>query len=152
MNTYTDLHPTSGALPDSSRSGAVVIPVIEETIRIDKRVEEGGGFRVIKSVVTEQKTIEEPTFHESATVDRVAVDRVLDRGEDLPKPRREGDLLVIPIFEEILVTEKRTRITEEIHILLARTETVSAQTETIRREVVTIEPLAPKDDSLSTRD
>lgn len=129
-----------------NESDTVVIPVIEETLSVGKRVVEGGGVRIVKSVITEEATIEEPTVHEAATVDRVAINRFLEPGEDLPKSRREGDTLIIPIFEEVVVTEKRMRITEELHILLTRTETVTPQTTTIRREQVHIEPLAPAND------
>lgn len=135
----------------SSREGEVVIPVIEETLRVDKRVVEKGGVRIVKSVITEEATVEEPTIHESATVDRIAVNRFLEPGEELPKSRREGDTLIIPIFEEVVVTEKRMRITEELHILLTRTESVTPQTTTIRRETVRIEPLASSDDLPSTQ-
>lgn len=129
----------------------LVIPVIEETLNVSKRVVEQGGVRIIKSVVTEEATIEEPTIHEAATVDRVAVNRMLNPGEELPKSRREGDTLIIPIFEEVVVTEKRMRITEELHILLSRTETVTPQTTTIRRETVRVEPITSANDLQSTQ-
>jgi len=128
-----------------------IIPIIEETLRVDKRVIEQGGFRVVKSVSTEDVVIEEPTVHEAATVDRVAVNRLLAPGEELPKSRRDGDTLIIPIFEEVIVTEKRMRITEELHIILSRTETVTPQSTTIRRESVRIEPLTSSNDLPSTQ-
>jgi len=125
----------------ATREGGVVIPVIEEYLTVSKRVEEHGGVRVVKSVVTEEATIEEPTVREAATVERIPINRMLERDEELPKSRREGDTLVIPIFEEVVVTEKRMRVTEELRILLTRTETVTPQTTTIRRETVHIEPI-----------
>lgn len=128
-----------------------VIPVIEESLRVSKRVVERGGIRVIKSVTTEEATIEEPTIHESATVNRVAVNRLLEPGEELPKSRRDGDTLIIPIFEEVIVTEKRMRVTEELHIFLARTETVTPQSATIRRESVRIEPIPFSNDLPATQ-
>ncbi len=119
----------------------IVIPVIEENLRVDKKIVEGGGFRIIKSVVTEEATAEASTVHEAATVERVAVNRLLEVGEELPKSRRDGDTLIIPIFEEVIVTEKRMRLTEELHVLISRTETLTPQTTTIRRESVRIEPI-----------
>jgi len=126
-----------------------IIPIIDEEIRLDKRVVDQGGVRIVKSVTNEDVTIEEPTIHEAATVDRVAVNRLLEPGEELPKSRRDGDTMIIPIFEEVVVTEKRMRLTEEIRIVLSRTETVTPQSTTIRRESVRIEPIAPSDDLLS---
>jgi len=127
-----------------------VIPVIEESLHVTKRVVEKGGFRVVKSVTTEEATIEEPTIHESAAVNRVTVNRLLEPGEELPKSRRDGDTLIIPIFEEVIVTEKRMRVTEELHIVLSRTETVTPQSTTIRRESVRIEPITSPNDLQST--
>lgn len=128
-----------------------IIPIIEETLRVDKRVIEQGGFRIVKTVSTEDVVIEEPTVHEAATVDRKAVNRLLAPGEELPKARRDGDTLIIPIFEEVLVTEKRMRVTEELHVVLSRTETVTPQSTTIRRESVRIEPLTSSNDLRSTQ-
>ena len=130
----------------------VVIPIVEETLSVSKRVVEQGGVRIVKTVTTEEATIEEPTIHEGASVERVAVNRLLSQGEELPKARREGDTLIIPIFEEVVVTEKRMRLTEELHILLTRTETVTPQTTTIRRESVHIESIAPTNDLQSKQD
>jgi len=149
--TLSSMGRESGTRIDSS-DREVVVPVIEETLRVEKRVVEKGGVRIIKSVVTEEAIVEEPTIHEAATVERIAVNRLLEAGEALPKSRRDGDTLIIPIFEEVVVTEKRMRITEELHILLSRTETVTPQTATIRRESVRIEPIASSDDLLSTQD
>lgn len=128
-----------------------VIPVIEESLHVTKRVVEQGGIRIIKSVTTEEATIEEPTIHEAATVDRIAVNRLLEPGEELPKSRRDGDTLIIPIFEEVIVTEKRMRVTEELHIVLSRTEAVTPQSTTIRRESVRIEPIPSSNDLQSTQ-
>lgn len=130
----------------------VVIPVIEETLSVGKRVVERGGVRIVKSVVIEEATIEEPTIHEAATVERVPVNRLLAAGEDLPKARQEGDTLIIPLFEEVIVTEKRMRVTEELRVLLTRTETVTPQTTTIRRETVRIEPISSSEDLPATQD
>lgn len=129
-----------------------IIPIIEETLRVDKRVIEQGGFRIVKTVATEDVVIEEPTIHEAATVNRVAVNRLLAPGEELPKSRRDGDTLIIPIFEEVIVTEKRMRVTEELHVVLSRTETITPQSTTIRRESVRIEPLTSSNDLPSTQD
>lgn len=118
-----------------------VVPVVEETLAVGKRVTEQGGVRIVKSVTTEEATIEEPTIREAVSVERVAVDRLLEAGAPLPESRREGDTLIIPIFEEVVIAEKRVRITEELHVLVTRTETVTPQTTTIRRESVRIEPI-----------
>jgi len=119
----------------------ITIPVVEESLSVTKRIVEGAGVRIVKRVVTEEVTVEEPTVHESAHVERVAVNRLLAPNEPLPKARQEGDTLIIPLFEEIVVVETRTRLTEELHVQLSKTETVTPQKMTIRREEVRVEPL-----------
>ncbi|MBC8137608.1 MAG: DUF2382 domain-containing protein, partial [Fibrella sp.] len=42
-----------------------VIPVVEETLRVHKGVVQSGGVRIVKSVVMEEATIEEPTIREA---------------------------------------------------------------------------------------
>lgn len=119
----------------------LTIPVIAEEITIEKRVTEHGGVRIVKTVTSEDVVVSEPTVRESASVERVPVNRLLSVDEELPKARREGDTMVIPLFEEVVVAVKRTRLVEELRITMTRTETPSEQTVTIRREDVHTEPL-----------
>lgn len=119
----------------------VTIPVIVEEITVDKRVTEAGGVRIVKTVHSEDVTVREPTVRESASVERVPVNRLLDASEPLPKARREGDTMVIPLFEEVVVSEKRTRLVEELRITMTRTEEPTEHIVTIRREAVHTEPL-----------
>jgi stress response protein YsnF len=53
-------------------------------------------------------------------------------------PREEGDTLIVPIFEEVLVTEKRLLLREEVHIVRRRVEVRAPQTITLRKENVDV--------------
>ncbi|MDF2689253.1 MAG: hypothetical protein K0Q80_2218 [Microvirga sp.] len=62
-------------------------------------------------------TIEE-TAHadlrqEDVEVTRVPVDKVVDTA---PQIRTEGDVMIVPVLEEVLVVEKRLVLKEELHI------------------------------------
>lgn len=46
-------------------------------------------------------------------VRRVPVNRDVDKA---PPVRRRGDLLIVPVLEEVLVIEKRLRLREELHL------------------------------------
>ena len=128
-----------------------IIPVFEETVSVGKRILERGGVRIIKTVSTEDISVEEPTVQESVSLDRITVNRVLEAGEPIPVARREGDTLIIPIFEEVVVVEKRVKLTEELHIRQIRTETTTPQSTTIRRETVRVEPISSSDDLLESQ-
>lgn len=120
----------------------IVIPVVEEELLLSKRIVESGGVRVVKTVTTREEDVNQSLLRESAVVDRVAVNRLLAADEALPKPRQEGDTMIVPLFEEVLVVEKRIRVTEELHIRLSK-ESVAApsQTVTLRREEVRVEAI-----------
>ncbi|MDZ4799481.1 MAG: DUF2382 domain-containing protein [Bryobacteraceae bacterium] len=59
----------------------------------------------------------ETLFADEVGIDRVAVNQIVD---ELPTNRQEGDILIIPVVEEILVVQKRYMIKEEIRINRSR--------------------------------
>jgi len=69
-----------------------------------------------------------PVFRQGYDVERVNVERLLD---EAPSERHEGDALILPVVEEVLVVEKKYLLKEEIWIRKKR-EQVS-QPQTVRR-------------------
>jgi hypothetical protein len=59
----------------------------------------------------------EALFADEVGIERVAVNQIVDQP---PANRQEGDILVIPVVEEILVVQKRYMIKEEIRINRSR--------------------------------
>lgn len=115
-----------------------VIPVIEETVQVGKRVVTRGGWRISKTVELHEETIDEPLMHDEITVERVAVNRVMDP-DALPGVRQDGDTMVVPIFEEVLVVEKRMLLKEELHVRRTRKEFRAPQRAVLRRERVSVD-------------
>jgi uncharacterized protein (TIGR02271 family) len=87
------------------------------------------------------ETVDEPLWREEVHVERVPVGRFVDR---VPDTRSEGDLTVVPVLEEVAVVEKRLWLREELHIRRTRVETHAPTTVVLRREEVSIQPLAPE--------
>ena len=58
--------------------------------------------------------------------------------------RQEGDTLIVPVLEEVLVVEKRLLLKEEVRITRTRTEVHSPQAVTLRSEEAVIEEIAPE--------
>lgn len=114
------------------------IPVIREDVVVQKRAVEGGGVRVHKTVTEREQVVEQPTLHEDVEVERVAIGRVI---EAAPEARQEGDTLVIPVVEEMLVVEKRLVLREEIRITKRRTQQVEQARVVLREEQVQIEQI-----------
>jgi uncharacterized protein (TIGR02271 family) len=124
---------------DTAGNDTLVVPVIREEIQVDKRaVDTGRGVRVHKTVSEHTHTIDEALLRDAVDVRRVPVDRIVALSE-APATRQEGDTLIVPVLEEVLVTEKRLRIKEEIHI--TRTQSPQRHTDTVvlRSEQVSVE-------------
>ena len=115
------------------------IPVIEERLQVAKRlVDTGRGVRIHKSVVETSHKVEQPLLHDELSVERLPQDRILDQGQ-IPEVRYEGETLVIPVVEEVLVVQKQLRLTEEIRITRIRTPVMSTQTVLLKSERVELE-------------
>lgn len=52
-------------------------------------------------------------LREDCEVERVTVQRYVDKPEEI---RMDGDTLIVPLMEEVLVVEKRLMVREELHI------------------------------------
>jgi len=143
----------AGAVPGAfavASGERIVVPIVEETVEIGKRwVETGGGVRVTKTVTEREETVNEPLHRETVSVTRVPMNRVVDAAYG---PHEEGDTLVVPVFEETLVVEKRLVLREELRITRQQTvDRYERQTVPLRREEAAVERLptggAPGGDS-----
>lgn len=132
--------PDQNATPSRACGGneaPMTIPVRQEEISIDtETVDTGRGVRVTKTVRDRPVVVEEILRREQVDVRRVPVDRIV---ADAPPPRREGATLIIPVVEEILVVEKKLRVTEEIHITTTAHEEPTSEVVNLKSEEVTIQ-------------
>jgi uncharacterized protein (TIGR02271 family) len=115
------------------------IPVHEERLSVATRtVDTGCGVRIHKSVVEHPVTIDEHLLHDAVEVRHVPVDRIV-AADETPATRYEGDTLVVPVCEEVLVVERRIRIMEELHITRTRHLQRHVETVTLKSEQVRVE-------------
>lgn len=121
---------------DGSR---IVVPVVREEVHVSTgQVDTGRGVRIHKTVSEQAHHIDETLMREAVSVRRVPVDKIVSLTE-APVARQEGDTMIVPILEEILVVEKRLRIKEEIHITRTAQAEQFADTVTLRSEQVSVE-------------
>ncbi len=118
-----------------------MIPVIQEKIRIEKREFESGRVVVHKTVSERDEAVEILLRQQDLSVERVPIGRVV---EEVPQTRQEGDTLIVPILEEVLVVEKRLVLKEELHIRKQSSERIEHQTIRLRSEQVKIEQTGQK--------
>ena len=118
----------------------IKVPISEEVLTVDtRRVDTGRGVRVHKTVHAEPVRIDETLTREEIAVRHVAIDRTLAQDETLPATRYEGDVLIVPVLEEVVVVERRIRLKEELHITRVTREENFSRTVEVRTEEVRIE-------------
>jgi uncharacterized protein (TIGR02271 family) len=122
------------------------LPVIEETLEVDKVEVDKGGYRIAKRIDTREQLIDELLQNHRVDIERRPVGLQL-AGTDIPQPRYEGDTLIVPVLEEILVTEKRLVLVEEVRITRVRGTHRKPETVTLRKEEIVVERLAAEDSS-----
>lgn len=127
-----------------AREGQVVIPVIEEELRVGREIIETGKVRVSKKISEHEETVDEPILREQVSVERVQVNEYVDAP---PEARQEGDTLIIPVLQEKLVVQKRLLLVEELHIRKQVAETREPQTVTLRKEEVEVGRITAPDES-----
>lgn len=117
----------------------MIIPVIEEQVHIGVReVDTGRGVRLRTTVTEKLEEVEALLRHDEIEVKHVAIDRLVTPGE-APVSRYEGDTLVVPILEEVLVVEKRIRIKEEVRITRIERHHRHVETVALKAEQVSVE-------------
>lgn len=114
----------------------IVVPVVEEELRVGKRVVETGRVRVTKTVSEHEEVVDQPLMREEYDVERVVVDEFVDGPVG---PRYEGETLIVPVLEEVLVVEKRLVVREELRLTRRRTEERNPQRVKLLSEEVSVE-------------
>jgi uncharacterized protein (TIGR02271 family) len=112
-----------------------VIPVIQEELDIQKHLVERGRIRLTKTVHEHEELVDEPLMHEEITVERVPVNLPVDTP---PSVRYEGDTMIVPVVEEVLVVEKRLLVKEELRIAKRQVEDRHSERVVLRSEEVSV--------------
>lgn len=117
----------------------MTFPVMEEELHVDKRtVDTGRGVRIHKTVSQREQTIDQPLMRDELLVEHVTVGRVIAE-ETPPRMRYEGDTLIVPVLEEVLVVQKQLMLKEEVHIRRQQRSVTNPQSVILRSEQVMVE-------------
>jgi uncharacterized protein (TIGR02271 family) len=126
-------------MTDQKRTDA--IPLVEEELCVDKQPVTAGKVSVHTIVDAFKEVVSETLESERVEVSRVSIDREV---ETAPAVRTEGDVLIIPVLEEVLVVEKRLVLKEELHVRrLVSEETVEIPV-TVRKQRAVVERITPE--------
>jgi uncharacterized protein (TIGR02271 family) len=128
-----DVQPSRAA---AMRQAETVIPVVAEELDVRKRAVQTGGVRVHRRVLEHEEEIDMPLMREHVQVRRV----LLDREVEGPLPiRREGETIVIPVVEEVLIVSRRYRLKEEVYVTKTTREERHQERVRVRRQEADIE-------------
>jgi uncharacterized protein (TIGR02271 family) len=113
-----------------------IIPVVEEELSVQRRRVKTGTLHVYKRVSTRQEVVDEPTRATHFDVERIQVNTIVDAPESI---RQDGETTIIPVYEEVVVTETKLLLKEEIHVRRRESLHSNPQTVTLRKEEISVE-------------
>ncbi|WP_407363442.1 YsnF/AvaK domain-containing protein [Pseudomonas luteola] len=122
----------------SDRQATETIPIVEERAELHKETVESGRVQINKTVESKEYTVSDALRYEETVIERVKFDTPVDPAH-LPQVRQDGDVTIIPVFEEVLVVEKRLMLKEELHVQRVTREAQRTVPVTLKRENVTVE-------------
>jgi uncharacterized protein (TIGR02271 family) len=113
----------------------LVVPIVEEQVVVETRTVETGRIQIQKTIQERVEVIDQPLFEEEVQIERVAINRPIT---EAVTPHYEGDTLIIPLVEEVLVVQKQLVLREEVHIKKVRKELHEPQEVRLRTEAVNV--------------
>jgi uncharacterized protein (TIGR02271 family) len=125
-------------MPDSPE--VFHLSILKEELDIQKPTKITGVVRLDKTVRTTDAVIEEDLVRESFSVERVPINRYVT---EAASTRQEGDTMVIPVMEEIVVVTKQLVLREEIRITRHREQSQQTEILSLRSEEVEVKRLEP---------
>jgi uncharacterized protein (TIGR02271 family) len=112
------------------------IPIAREEAEVHKQEVETGRVRIHKTVHEREEVLRDSLRSQEVEMERVALNRQVDGP---PEPRYEGEWMIIPVLEEVLVVEKRWVLKEEIRLRLRVTERPHEERVVLRTEQANVE-------------
>ena len=124
------------------KTGETVMPLLVEEVAVSKQVVETGRVQVARVTHEREQLIDELLAHETVEIDRIPIGQQV---ATMPAIKKEGDTIVIPIVEEVLVIERRLLLKEEVRVRRVRSTERHQESVTLRHHeaVVTRLPVQP---------
>jgi stress response protein YsnF len=119
--------------------GPAALALIEESARIEKRDVQGDRVRVSTHTDFVEEHVRETLRTDEVEVMRVAVNRLLEPGENPPAIRTEGNVTIV----QVVIAERRLLLKEEVHILRDTTAQEVEVPVTLRKQRASVERTGP---------
>jgi uncharacterized protein (TIGR02271 family) len=118
-------------------SEGTAVPLLEERLEVKKRTVTTGKVRVVTHTETVEEVVRAVLDGEEADVQTIELDQPIVG--PVPQIRTEGDVIIVPVLEEILVVEKRLVLKREIRITKRRTSETVEIPVSLRKQRVKVE-------------
>jgi uncharacterized protein (TIGR02271 family) len=107
------------------------LQLLAEELSVAKQVRETGRVRVATETHEREALVDEDLARECIEIEKVPVGRRIDR---VPDVRREGDITIVPVVEEVLHVERQLMLKEEVRIRRVRTTERHQEKVTLRHQ------------------
>jgi uncharacterized protein (TIGR02271 family) len=133
--TDEQTQPPKRTAEETQDKDQVVVPLHAEDLSVEKKRVVTGQVKVATITRESEQLIEELLEHEHVEIERVAIGKQVDKA---PAVREEGDTLIIPILEEIVVVERRLLLKEEVRVRRTREKQAYQERVVIRKQEAVI--------------
>jgi len=116
----------------------VAVPILEEELRAGVVWREAGAVRLRVQTEEVPQSLRRVAAHEELVIEEVMVGLPLKDGE-AAEPRREGDVWIIPIVEEVPVVTMRRVVAKEVRVTKRTVEAERTVEATITRQRVEVD-------------
>jgi uncharacterized protein (TIGR02271 family) len=118
--------------PDKDQA---VVPLYAEEVSVSKERVVTGKVKVGTVTRESEQLIDELLEHEHLEIERTPIGKQVDKA---PAVREEGDTLIIPILEEVVVVERRLLLKEEVRVRRTREKKPYQERVVVRRQEAVI--------------
>jgi stress response protein YsnF len=116
---------------DHTIPGDQSVPLVEEELTVRTRQVAKGTVRLEVGTETLHEEVPVTVSEDVVSITRVPIDRPIDAP---PPVRTEGDTIVVPILEEVILIQRQLRLKEEVHLRQERRSKHLAVPVTRRRQ------------------
>ena len=121
---------------DVEDGGATIIPIVEESLSIEKQTVPTGIVRLKKTVQEYEEQLNEILAVRTFDIERIVLNRPV---ESAPAVRQEGATTIYSLVEEQMILVKQLILKEEVRVTLRETERVDTQVVKLHRDHLVIE-------------
>jgi stress response protein YsnF len=121
-------------------AGEIVVPLHTEDIAISKRVVPKNRVQIATVTRRHDECVEELLAREQVEIERTPIGKEIDV---MPPVREEGDVIIVPVVEEVLVVARKLMLKEEVRIRRVRNIERYQETVMLRKQeaIITRQPV-----------